>query len=213
MKALLLILLGLGLSWPAGAADFARLSRQMAATDRFKASFTQVSYNALKDRAVTLTGWLAWMRPGLMRFEYEQPEPLSVIVGQDRVWIYDPLLENVTLADKSEVDRLAGLAFLFAGRPLSELYQPLAKANYSAQGAKDPGWIYLKPKSATPGLAELHVKPGKALVEAFVLFDGQGNWRRFELKGLQTKPSLNAQDFHFEIPEGMEVIDKLTVEH
>ncbi|MDT8446482.1 MAG: outer membrane lipoprotein carrier protein LolA [bacterium] len=200
------------ISPPLWADEMDRLSQRLRQSQKFSAQFIQSSYNRLKDRKITSGGKLAWMRPGLIRFEYLEPEPLLIIVGTDRVWIFDPLLENVTLADKSEVDRLEGLAFLFSSAPLSEAYLSSNKPRFGTED-KGPGWLYLSPKKPVPGLAELHLKPGGGLVESFILFDEQGNWRRFDLKNPQTQPALKPQDFYFEIPEGMEVIDKLSVGH
>ena len=212
--------LGLGLACFLGwgpavglAGELEKLETALSKTSSFSAHFIQKTYNPLRDKTVVLTGQLSWMRPGLVRFEYQEPDPLLVVVGKTQVWIYDPILENVTLEPKTEVDRLEALSFFFGEARLSDLYEPLAKPAHQSPLAQGQGWLYLKPKKPTPGLVELHLKPGLGLLQGFLVFDEQGNWRLFELERPNQGPAPKAEDFEFRIPQGMEVIDKLTVAH
>ncbi|OGG99193.1 MAG: hypothetical protein A2600_05305 [Candidatus Lambdaproteobacteria bacterium RIFOXYD1_FULL_56_27] len=213
-------LLALGLVWTSCggattglAGELEKLEAALAKTSSFSAHFIQKTYNPLRDKTVVLSGRLSWMRPGLVRFEYQEPDPLLVVVGKRQVWIYDPILENVTLEPKAEVDRLEALSFFFGTTRLTDLYEPLSKPQHTSPLAQGAGWIYLKPKKPTPGLVELHLQPGLGLLRGFLVFDDQGNWRLFELEQPNQGPAPKAEDFEFKIPEGMEVIDKLTVAH
>jgi len=214
MKLLNLILVALLLNAGVAFAQerFVALEQKFAQQPGFSASFTQTNYNQFKNKTTLLKGTVKWLRPGLARFEYTSPDPLLLVLGQEKVWIFDPLLENVTVEPRESVQRVEALAFLFGSQKLRSLFTPIWKPTYHSknQGA---GWVYLKPKTPTPGLAELHLLPGGSLISGFLMFDGEGNWRRFDLEeNASNKPPVTT-DFIFHIPEGMEVIDKLRVAH
>jgi len=195
-----------------GQSKFVELETKFTKQTGFSARFTQTNYNKFKKTTTLLQGEVKWMRPGLARFEYTSPDPLLLVLGEKTVWIFDPLLENVTVESREEVQRIDELAFLFGSKKLSELYTALLSPAHQAKG-QGGGWIYLKPKKFTAGLAELHLKPGGGLIQGFLIFDHQGNWRRFDLKEQNADKPPVLSDFVFEIPQGMEVIDKLRVSH
>src|SRR3989339_886522 len=80
-------LLALGLVWTSCggattglAGELEKLEAALAKTSSFSAHFIQKTYNPLRDKTVVLSGRLSWMRPGLVRFEYQEPDPLLVVV-------------------------------------------------------------------------------------------------------------------------------------
>lgn len=204
LKLLLLALLFPGLAQAASLKD---AEKALAQTDSFQANFTQRTYNALREKTLTHQGQVSWARPGLMRWQYQGDEPLLIVVGKSKIYMVDPLLENVTVSDKSEVKRLKLLSFLFAGDALSQAYRAGAKPTMTlAPGA----WLHLAPKKPDPNLISLHLLFKKAGLQRFVIVGPHGNWREFEFTKYQANPKLPAQLFEYQIPPNMEVIDKLS---
>ena len=105
----------------------------------FSGRFTQEDRQ--KDgKVLQAQGQVAYERPGRMRWNYEPPNEQLVVTDGRSVWLYDPLLDNVTVQPLEEVTQGTPLAFLlgvgnlardFACRPLTRPAPPAPSARVS----------------------------------------------------------------------------------
>ena len=79
----------------------------------FTGEFEQTSIRNDEDSIpVVAEGKVSFVRPGKMRWEYETPEEQLLVTDGETVWLYDPLLGNVTVQQLSRITEVTALDFL-----------------------------------------------------------------------------------------------------
>ena len=168
----------------------------------FSGQFIQTSFrNDADSLPVVAEGKVSFLRPGKMRWEYQIPEEQLLVTDGETVWLYDPLLENVTVQELSRITFLLGVGDLnrdFIPRTLS---RELLKAPEGLLVELEP-----KEKLANLDFIQLEVHKENHHLKTLLLMDRQGNYRTIVLKSMEYNLDLDSQLFHFEIPEGMEVL-------
>ena len=86
----------------------------------FQGNFLQTTIVESEDRRASASGIIAYQRPGKMRWEYQEPDPQLLVTDGDTLWLYDPLLENVTIQELAAVTDGTALAFLLGAGELTE---------------------------------------------------------------------------------------------
>lgn len=178
----------------------------------FRSGFEQVYYDAFQDKQIVSRGTLSFMQPGLMRWFYQTPDEMLFIVGREKVWLYDPLLENVTIQDLSSVSGLRSLRFLSGEETLTLLFKEINTRRLLITKDKAEMIITLAPLEKNQSLAELQVAfdlQQNQIVE-FVLIDHNDNYRRIKLFDIKTDFTLKETDFVFKVTEDMEVIQGIS---
>lgn len=190
--------------------DSARVERVQAAYQAMRSFAGRFEQEDRREdgRIDRAQGSLAYRKPGRMRWEYEPPHEQLLITDGKTVWLFDPLLDNVTVQPLKDLTQGTPLSFLLGVGNLSKDFscRPL-----SAKPPKD-GLAYLEllPRSSIPGLAyiQLGVHPGNDRIGALRMVDKQGNTRLLRLRQLRIGAKFPPGHFTFEIKEGMEVIGK-----
>jgi len=174
----------------------------------FTGEFVQTSIRNDEDSIpVVAEGKVSFLRPGKMRWEYETPEKQLLVTDGETVWLYDPLLENVTVQQLSRITEVTALDFLLGVGDLTRDFLP---RNLSSELLKTSGGLVveLEPKEKLANLEfiQLEVDPENHHLKTLLLMDRLGNYRTILLKEIKYNLDLNPQLFHFEIPDGMEVL-------
>ena len=86
----------------------------------FQGNFQQTTIVESEARQSSASGIIAYQRPGKMRWEYQEPDPQLIVTDGDTLWLYDPLLENVTIQELAAVTDGTALAFLLGAGELTE---------------------------------------------------------------------------------------------
>ena len=121
-------------------------------TDSFKASFTQEIKKRYKPGpAVERSGIVYFQKPGKMRWDYKNPEPVYYVTDGETLWVYEPS-ENTAFKGDIRNSRMAStMKFLFgAGKLRDEFTITLGKA--SREGMVR---LELLPKSGEQGYKKL----------------------------------------------------------
>jgi outer membrane lipoprotein carrier protein len=151
-------------------------------------------------------GTAYFLRPGKMRWEYEQPEKSLFLVDGKYVWFYAPADHTATRmpAKKSE-DWRTPIAFLTTGMKLSRLCSNVEPA----QDAKPEGagnalyrctlWGAGNERGERQQTVLLEVTPQNDLA-GIVVPQGAGMQIEFEFKNWQWNPALPKTMFTFEPP-------------
>ena len=174
----------------------------------FTGEFVQTSIRNDEDSIpVVAEGKVSFLRPGKMRWEYETPEEQLLVTDGETVWLYDPLLENVTVQQLSRITEVTTLDFLLGVGDLTRDFLP---RNLSSELLKTSGGLVveLEPKEKLANLEfiQLEVDPENHHLKTLLLMDRQGNYRTILLKEIKYNLDLDPKLFHFEIPDGMEVL-------
>jgi len=173
-------------------------------------SFKQESFNLLQGKSTVSEGSFAFKQPSLMKWIYEKPDDLVIIVGLDKIWIYDPLLENVTIQNKKAIKEISSLSFLFEPDALGENYTETNPEKSFLTVNDQEIQYYLIPKNPDPNIKELQIAINREsqLIKQFIIIDKQLNYRKVTLLNLDSQSIIGDSKFEFKIPENVEVIDK-----
>ena len=148
--------------------------------------------------------WL--QRPGRFRWSYLAPLERLIISDADRIWLYDPDLDQVTVrnADGALEQTPAGL--LVSGEELLDAYDiSLGEISSSLQT------VNLVPLRGQVGqsdflLIELGLRDN--ILQRLVLHDRFGQQTRIDFYDTRLNPSLDEDLFTFEVAAGIDVIDQ-----
>lgn len=175
----------------------------------FKGHFVQTSFRTNPETEPrTAKGMVSFKRPGKMRWLYDSPDEQLLVTNGKTLWLYDPLLENVTV---QQLEKLAGgtaLSFLLG---LGDLSLDFERRKISKNLLQNPTGLIVElvPKKESANLAfiQLDVKADTYNFRTIALMDQQGNHRTIVLESMKYNLELQDQLFEFEITPDMEVIE------
>jgi len=190
---------------------FDAFNAKLAKTNSFSSHFVQDYYDSLQDKTSRTVGEFAYKRPGLMKWSYAEPDELQIIVGSNKVWIVDPILENVTIQNIDQVSRIKTLAFLMEENNLSNHFIVTSVSKKILKTSKEWSVLYLKPRKGDPFITELQIAIDKKnhFISQFVVVDAHMNYRKIVFTKPQFNQKFRDQEFEFLVPENMDVIDGL----
>ncbi|MGY0798581.1 outer membrane lipoprotein chaperone LolA [Lysobacter sp. A286] len=164
--------------------------------------FTQQVYDTQGKLKETSTGHVQLSVPHLFRWEYVKPYPQLIVADGEKVWIYDPDLEQVTVRPQGVEERSSPLAALFEPAKLDKQF--VVKELGATDGLE---WLSLAPNDdnqASFRSARLGFDDGK-LVQMEVN-DAVGQRTEITFKQWQRNPGFPADTFRYTPPEGVDVI-------
>jgi outer membrane lipoprotein carrier protein len=166
------------------------------------ARFTQSYRSGLLGRELVERGVVSVKQPGLMRWEYQEPEKKLFVSDGESFYFYVPEDRQVIIQDQDEQRSLAARLLSGHGGLLEEF-------EASLEEPLEEGVLRLRlvPRHADAELqrAFVDVEPS-GVVRSILLEDLQGNRTRFRFEDLRENTGLPDRLFHFEIPAGVEVI-------
>jgi outer membrane lipoprotein carrier protein len=202
----LLVLLLCPASLFADALLLQRIQTRYQQTGSFTARFVQVDQRAEAEKR-RAQGSVRYKRPGRMRWHYESPDEQLLVTDGETLWLYDPLLENVTIQRIERVAPGTVLAFLLGVGDLESDFRPRPQTRKlldSRQGVV----LELMPRREMASLEflQLEVHPQTSDLLALALVDGSGNVRTIRLEGMERNVELAEAEFVFEVTPDLEVI-------
>lgn len=196
---------------PCGNGLVARIQSDYQALKAFQAQFTQVDHQA-DGRVVRAQGTVSYLKPGRMRWEYAPPNEQLLVTDGKTVWLYDPILDNVTVQPLAGLTQGTPLAFLLGVGNLQKDFtcRPISAKPGLAPPKDGLAYVELVPREPIPTLAAIQLGAPSATGRLTVLrmIDGQGSVREVRFSQLRTNPTLDPEDFTFVVEPGMEVIRK-----
>lgn len=177
-------------------------------TRDFTADFRQdYTYKAFK-RTQTSSGKVTFMKPGLMRWEYEKPTKKTFVLAGDRVFMHDPDAKLITRAAISTNQLSASVTFLFGVGKLENEFAIVKKACPKCSGTQ----LELTPLVADPRFKKIFLevdeKTAQVLKSTVVDPDGSENAISFLL--MTTNVGITESFFKLMPPPGTQVQDFLS---
>jgi outer membrane lipoprotein carrier protein len=171
----------------------------------FTADFDQESI--LKAMAVTDTasGRLMVRQPGEMRWEYQVPDPQTIITNGRELWIYRPE-ENQVLVGKAPAlfGKGKGAGFLANIKTIRKGFQ------ISLEPSKNPDLYRLKlvPNRSTADLmaVKLDILKKNFDLVRIITYNVYGDETHIDLKHFNFKNPPPASLFRFKVPKGVDVV-------
>jgi outer membrane lipoprotein carrier protein len=195
-------LLGLGLvAALADAASLDRLRAFVRETQTARASFIQTVTDRSGRVVQRANGEFAIARPGHFRWSVEKPYKQLLVGDGERVWIYDPDLNQVVVRRN---DRALGTtpAALLSGKDDVERafeWRDLPAAN----GLE---WLGATPKDKESSFTEIRLGFNAGGLAALEITDNFGQHTLVSLFNLERNPKLAPDLFKFSPPKGADVV-------
>jgi chaperone LolA len=181
-----------------------RLQKRNDDTRTMQADFRQVVESKTLAGTLETKGKVSFEKPNRMRWDYDPPDPQTIVGDGETLWIYQPDLKQVIKAPLSQAFRsstpisfLAGL-----GRVDRDFDATLAR-NESEQ------WVLkLVPKQHDSGVGtlELGVRKADGSVAEARITDAAGTVTRILFSGERRNLALEPDLFRFAPPPGVDVV-------
>lgn len=198
------------LSLAAGAAwsdDAARLERLLAAMTSYQAAFQQSVANRYGETLQTATGQVVLQRPNRMRWQVDEPYPQLVLADGVSLWVYDPDLEQATVAPLA--DAIAGSTAVFLTGTADALTAHFHVHHVAAPTEGESAFV-LEPKDASAVFREATIAfTADGLLASLTIADHLQQTTRMVFTAAVRNPVLESTLFEFEVPPGIDVIGEV----
>ena len=167
-----------------------------------EASFRQILLDERVQSADESSGTVYLRRPGRFRWDYTEPFPQLIVADGERVWLFDPGLEQVTVRAQSQALGSTPAALLTSDRPVDETFT-ITELGTHADGI---AWLMLEPRDTGGNFEGIRIAFDARGLHAMELRDSFGQTTRIEFTDIRRNPELDAALFRFTPPTGVDVI-------
>jgi len=142
-------------------------------------------------------------RPGRFRWTYTQPEGLFVVADGDRVWLYDPDLEQVS--HQSQEDALRGTPALLLSdtAPVDNHFEVV---DLGMRNGMD--WLELIPLAENSEVIKVLVAFDGTRLDRMQMVDNFGQVTHFLFSNVQRNPDLAPELFQFDPPPEVDILSQ-----
>lgn len=178
-----------------------RLKEFFQSTTSMRALFHQTVLDSKGRKVQEVNGSMQLQRPGKFHWDYYKPY-LQLIVGDgEKVWLYDPELNQVSVRT---LDKALGSspAALLAGD--KEIEKTFVLNNEGLQDGLE--WVSATPKNTESGFERVFLGFKESQLQEMELHDNFGHITVIEFSKLERNPKLEPQSFHFVPPAGADVV-------
>jgi outer membrane lipoprotein carrier protein len=174
-------------------------------TEDFKAAFKQDYKYKLFKRTQTSTGTVIYKKPGLMRWEYENPSPRTFVLAGSKVYAYDPPAQTLTVGSVDTSKLSASVTFLFGQGRLADEFHIKKGTCADCKGTL----LVLDPAQPDPRFRQvrLEVDSKTAQVLKSTVVDPDGSENTIAFLDLKTNVGVSKDGFKLEPPEGTRIDD------
>lgn len=171
------------------------------------ASFAQQSQVVSLGRPRARSGRLFFRTPGLMRWEYDPPDPQVMVADGKQLWFHRPERRQVVVQPLDDAfSRQTPLLFLFGRGDFAAEFT--WEERELVPGAGGLVSVELRPRVESADLARLvlEVAAADCRLAGTAVEDAFGNLTRLAFSGERVDTGLDASLFRFTPPRGTEVV-------
>jgi len=171
-------------------------------TQGFSAEFNQQVFDTKGEIIDAGSGQLWLQRPGRLRWHYEQPWQRDIVATEERIWMYDAELEQVTIRNAGDALTATPAALLVGG--IAELDQ------YDLSGIEKNGRadVRLKPKILRGDFTEIGLTIEADELRQILLFDRFGQRTVIDFSSSAVNQPIDPLIFEFQPPASADIIDQ-----
>ena len=167
-----------------------------------QSSFTQVVTSPDGAKKKVSSGSFSFARPNRFRFDYAKPYAQTIVSDGQKVWFYDPDLNQVTVRKVADALGSTPVALL-TGTSIEKTFD---LKNQPDQGGLE--WVMATPKESGGTIQWLKAGfKGKALV-AVEIADSFGQRSMLQFKDVASNVKIADERFQFVVPKGADVIQQ-----
>ncbi len=168
-------------------------------TASFRQDYTYKSFN----RTQTQTGKIAFLKPAMMRWDYEKPAPKTFVLSGEKAYAYDPEAMTLTIAGIKSLS--AAVTFLWGMGRLEKEFSIVRQPCPECQGVL----LELTPLGAESRFqkVKLEVDPKTAQVRRSIVIDPDGSENAIAFSDLKINPGVSKEQFKIKTPPDTQVVD------
>lgn len=178
-----------------------RLNSFFQSTSSLRAHFRQTVLDQQSRKVQEVTGTMQLSRPGKFRWDYNKPYVQLVIGDGQKVWLYDPELNQVTVRALDKVLGSSPAALLAGSKDVEKSFDLKVDVR---QDQLD--WVEVTPKDQEGGFEHMYLGFKGEQLQEMELHDNFGQTTVIEFSNLERNPKLSAQAFKFTPPKGADVV-------
>jgi outer membrane lipoprotein carrier protein len=182
-----------------------RLQNTYEAIHTLKADFMQITFASGSPEAVRATGRVWFQSPGMMRWEYNTPEPQLVVVKGENVYIYEKDAGQVTILSRSHFLSTDIATAFFLGK--GDIKKTFKVSEGWNSGNIDYTKLVLVPRKNNPQIKLITITLDKKnnLIREMWFEDHFGGRTRLVFSDIKINMDIDKRIFEFKIPAGVEV--------
>jgi outer membrane lipoprotein carrier protein len=189
--------------------DVKELARRMQAfyekTSSFTANFKQeYTYQAFH-RTQNSSGRVSFLKPAMMRWDYEKPSPKTFVLTGDKMYAYDAEAATFTIASFDSNQLSAAVTFLWGKGRLEKEFRIQGAPCANCNGVL----LELNPLRPDPRFQkiQLEVDPKTAQVLTSSVVDPDGSENRISFSDFKANEKIDKGRFHLTPPPNAQVVD------
>lgn len=185
------------------AAAVARLTTLLSQAKTLTARFSQLTLDGSGTQLQETAGELALKRPGLFRWHTDAPAEQVLVSNGEKVWLYDPDLNQVTIQVLDK--RLTHTPALLLSGDVSKISENFEVSFKEGGSVVD---FILKPKAKDSLFDNLRLSFRSGVINDMQLVDSVGQRTNILFLGVKMNQPIEAAQFTFTVPEGADVIEQ-----
>ncbi|MFC3606761.1 outer membrane lipoprotein chaperone LolA [Stutzerimonas tarimensis] len=182
-------------------ASVQRLTELLDRADTLTARFSQLSLDGSGTQLQETSGELALQRPGQFRWHTDEPMEQLLVSNGQKVWLYDPDLEQVTIQQLDQ--RLTHTPALLLSGDVSSISENFKVSHQETGEVAD---FVLTPTTRDTLFDNLRLTFRNGVINDMQLIDSIGQRTNILFFGVTLNEPLDASLFTFEVPAGVDVI-------
>lgn len=164
--------------------------------------FTQQVFDANGKLKESSSGRFALSAPHQFRWEYTKPYEQLIVADGQRVWVYDPDLQQVTRRQQGDEEQNSPLAALVDPAKLERDY-----VLHDAGSSNGLNWLDVSPRKASDsGFRSARLGFGPLGLETMQVVDALGQRTRIDFRGWKRNPAFSSGTFRFVPAKGVDVV-------
>ncbi|PKM26708.1 MAG: outer membrane lipoprotein carrier protein LolA [Gammaproteobacteria bacterium HGW-Gammaproteobacteria-13] len=180
-----------------------RLTELLNQAQTINARFSQLTLDGSGTQLQETAGQLALKRPGLFRWHTDAPMEQLLVSNGEKVWLYDPDLQQVTIQNLDQ--RLTHTPALLLSGDVSKIRENFDISHNEGGNVVD---FILKPKSKDTLFDSLRLSFRNKVLNDMQLIDSIGQRTNILFLNVKMNEPQDDAQFTFEIPAGADVIQE-----
>jgi outer membrane lipoprotein carrier protein len=179
----------------------ARLAALLAPVERLSAEFTQTVLGAHHELLESAEGYLRLARPQQFKWVLQAPYPQTIVTSGDRLFIYDPDLNQVQVKPLTEA--LTGTPALVLLGSAADIDSQFTVSDAMVDGLHR---FVLIPKDPDALYTELHLVFSDTRLVRIEIVDSLGQLTDVSFHNVQINGTLASDEFQFVMPADADLI-------
>lgn len=181
----------------------ARLTEMLNKAQTITGRFSQLTLDGSGTQLQETSGELVLKRPGLFRWHTDEPMEQLLVSNGQKVWLYDPDLQQVTIQTLDQ--RLTHTPALLLSGDVSKISENFEITHKEGGDVVD---FILTPKSKDTLFDTLRLSFRNGVINDMQLIDSVGQRTNILFLGVKMNQAIDAAQFDFKVPEGADVIQE-----